>query len=84
MWFVVYSQYSCSCYPKSIHNSVSFSLVTRLHIKYSAGNCEVVHVGKDNPSFTYKMMSSELTVASQEQGFGAMIENSTKTSAQIS
>lgn len=60
-----------------MHNSVRFSIVTRLnwHIKYSADNCKVVHVRKCDPSFTHKIMSSELTVASQEKGFGAMIEN---------
>lgn len=68
-----------------MHKAVSFSLVTRLnwHIKYSSDNCKVVPTGKADPSFTYKIMSSELTFASQEQGFGAVIENSTKISAQI-
>lgn len=63
-----------------MHNSVSFSLVKRLnwHIKNNADNCKVVHMGRAYPSFIYKIMTSHLTIAFQEQGFGAMIENSTK------
>jgi len=81
-WVVVYSWYSCSYCTKPVHNSVSFSLVKRLnwHIKSSAGNCSDAY-GKDDLSFTFKMRSFELTVASQEKDFGTTIENSTKTSA---
>lgn len=63
-----------------MHNSVSFSLVTSLnwHIKSNADNCKVVHMGKVYPSLIYKIMSSDLTIAFQEKGFRAMIENSTK------
>lgn len=63
-----------------MHNSVSFSLVKRLnwHIKNNADNCKVVHMGRAYPSLIYKIMTSHLTIAFQEQGFGAMIENSTK------
>lgn len=35
-------------------------------MKFSVDKCEVMHVGKNNPSFTYKMIGSKLSVATQE------------------
>ncbi|CAM4642329.1 unnamed protein product [Lepidochelys kempii] len=55
---------------------------TKWQMKFHADQCKVMHIGKYNPNYTYKMMGSKLAVATQERDFGVIVDSSLKTSTQ--
>ncbi|CAM4594941.1 unnamed protein product [Lepidochelys kempii] len=51
-------------------------------MKFNVDKCEVIHIGKHNPNYTYKMMGSKLAVTTQERDLGVIVDSSLKTSTQ--
>lgn len=58
--------------------------VIKSQIKSDVDKCKVMHVGKDNPSFTYKIMGSKLAISTWDQNPQVIIDNSMQMSAQDS
>lgn len=58
--------------------------VIKSQIKSDVDKCKVMHMGKDNPSFTYKIMSSKLAISTWGLNPRVIIDNSMQISAQDS
>lgn len=58
--------------------------VIKSQIKSDVDKCKVMRVGKDNPSFTYKIMGSKLAISTWDQNPQVIIDNSMQMSAQDS
>ncbi|CAM5080592.1 unnamed protein product [Natator depressus] len=54
---------------------------TKWQMKFS-DKCKVMHIRKNNPNYTYKMMGSKLPVTIQERDLGVIVDSSLKISAQ--
>ncbi|CAM4589481.1 unnamed protein product [Caretta caretta] len=55
---------------------------TKLQMKFNVDKCKVMHIGKHNPNYTYKMMGSKSAVTTQEREFGVIVDSSLKSSTQ--
>ncbi|CAM5165838.1 unnamed protein product [Natator depressus] len=55
---------------------------TKWQMKFNVDKCKVMHIGKNNPNYTYKMMGSKLAVTTQERDLGVIVDSSLKTSTQ--
>lgn len=58
--------------------------VIKSQIKSDVDKCKVMCMGKDNPSFTYKIMGSKLAISTWNQNPQVIIDNSMQMSAQDS
>lgn len=58
--------------------------VIKSQIKSDVDKCKVMCMGKDNPSFPYKIMGSKLAISTREQNPQVIIDNSMQMSAQDS
>lgn len=58
--------------------------VIKSQMKSDVDKCKVMRMGKDNPSFTYKIMGSELAISTWEPNFQVIIDSSMQMSAQHS
>lgn len=58
--------------------------VIKSQMKSDVDKCKVMHMGKDNPSFTHKIMGSELAISTQERNLQVIIDSSMQMSAQHS
>uniref|UniRef100_K7EYK2 Reverse transcriptase domain-containing protein n=2 Tax=Pelodiscus sinensis TaxID=13735 RepID=K7EYK2_PELSI len=51
-------------------------------MKYNVDKCKVMHIGKNNPNYTYSMMGANLATTNQERDLGVIVDSSLKTSTQ--
>jgi len=51
-------------------------------MQFSVGKCKVMHIGKMNPIYTYKMNGQKLEEVSIEKDLGVYISNDAKPSVQ--
>ncbi|CAM4625917.1 unnamed protein product [Caretta caretta] len=55
---------------------------TKWQMKFIVDKCKVMHIGKNNPNYTYNMMGANLTTTNQEKDLGVIVDSSLKTSTQ--
>ncbi|CAM5097662.1 unnamed protein product [Natator depressus] len=55
---------------------------TKCQMKFNADKCKVMHIGKNNPNYTYNMMGANVATTNQEKDLGVIVESSLKTSTQ--
>uniref|UniRef100_A0A8C3FA90 Reverse transcriptase domain-containing protein n=1 Tax=Chrysemys picta bellii TaxID=8478 RepID=A0A8C3FA90_CHRPI len=55
---------------------------TKWQMKCNVDKCKVMHIGKNNPNYTYNMMGANLATTSQEKDLGVIVDSSLKTSTQ--
>ncbi|CAM5114425.1 unnamed protein product [Natator depressus] len=55
---------------------------TKWQMKFNVEKCKVMHIGKNNPNYTYNMMRANLATANQEKDLGVIVDSSLKTSMQ--
>ncbi|CAM4564408.1 unnamed protein product [Caretta caretta] len=55
---------------------------TKWQMKFNVDKCKVMHIGKNNPNYTYNMMGANLPMTNQERDLGVIVESSLKTSTQ--
>lgn len=58
--------------------------IIKSQVKSDVDKCKVMRMGKDNPSFTYKIMGSEVAISTWEWNFRVIIDSSMQMSAQCS
>lgn len=58
--------------------------VIKSQVKSDVDKCKVMRMGKDNPSFTHKIMGSEVAISTWEWSFRVIIDSSMQMSAQCS
>uniref|UniRef100_K7EXW6 Reverse transcriptase domain-containing protein n=1 Tax=Pelodiscus sinensis TaxID=13735 RepID=K7EXW6_PELSI len=51
-------------------------------MKFNVDKCKVMHIGKNNPNYTYSMMGANLATTNQERDLGVIVDSSLKTSTQ--
>ncbi|CAM5145823.1 unnamed protein product [Natator depressus] len=55
---------------------------TKWQMKFNVDKCKVMHIGKNNPNYTYIMMGANLATTNQEKDLGVIMDSSLKTSMQ--
>ncbi|CAM4557507.1 unnamed protein product [Lepidochelys olivacea] len=55
---------------------------TKWQMKFNVDKCKVMHIGKNNPNYTYNMMEVNLATTNQEKDPGVSVDSSLKTSTQ--
>ncbi|CAM5124383.1 unnamed protein product, partial [Natator depressus] len=55
---------------------------TKWQMKFNVDKCKVMHIGKNNPNYTYNMMRANLATPNQEKDLGVIVDSSLKTSTQ--
>uniref|UniRef100_K7F105 Reverse transcriptase domain-containing protein n=1 Tax=Pelodiscus sinensis TaxID=13735 RepID=K7F105_PELSI len=55
---------------------------TKWQMKFNVDKCKVMHIGKNNPNYTYSMMGANLAMTNQERDLGVIVDSSLKTSTQ--
>ncbi|CAM5105037.1 unnamed protein product [Natator depressus] len=55
---------------------------TKWQMKCNVDKCNVMHIGKNNPNYTYNTMGANLATTNQEKDLGVIVESSLKTSTQ--
>uniref|UniRef100_A0A8C3I5X8 Reverse transcriptase domain-containing protein n=1 Tax=Chrysemys picta bellii TaxID=8478 RepID=A0A8C3I5X8_CHRPI len=55
---------------------------TKWQIKFNVDKCKVMHIGRNNPNYTYNMMGANLATTNQEKDLGVIVDSSLKTSTQ--
>uniref|UniRef100_K7F0Y4 Reverse transcriptase domain-containing protein n=1 Tax=Pelodiscus sinensis TaxID=13735 RepID=K7F0Y4_PELSI len=55
---------------------------TKWQMKFNVHKCKVMHIGKNNPNYTYSMMGANLATTNQERDLGVIVDSSLKTSTQ--
>ncbi|CAM5148917.1 unnamed protein product [Eretmochelys imbricata] len=55
---------------------------TKWQMKFNVDKCKVMHIGKNNPNYTYNMMGPNLATTNQEKDLGVIVDSSLKTSTQ--
>ncbi|CAM4509126.1 unnamed protein product [Lepidochelys olivacea] len=55
---------------------------TKWQMKFNVDKCKVMHIGKNNPNYTYNMMRANLATTNQEKDLGVIVHSSLKTSTQ--
>uniref|UniRef100_K7F0M2 Reverse transcriptase domain-containing protein n=1 Tax=Pelodiscus sinensis TaxID=13735 RepID=K7F0M2_PELSI len=55
---------------------------TKWQMKFNVDKCKVMHIGKNNPNYTYSMMGANLATTNQERDLGVIVDSSLKTSTQ--
>ncbi|CAM4652894.1 unnamed protein product [Caretta caretta] len=55
---------------------------TKREIKFNVDKRKVMHIGKNNPNYTYNMMRANLATTNQERDLGVIVDSSLKTSTQ--
>uniref|UniRef100_A0A8C4XYG1 Reverse transcriptase domain-containing protein n=1 Tax=Gopherus evgoodei TaxID=1825980 RepID=A0A8C4XYG1_9SAUR len=55
---------------------------TKWQMKFKVDKCKVMHIGKNNPNYTYNMMGAHLATTSQEKDLGVIVDSSLKMSTQ--
>ncbi|CAM5109632.1 unnamed protein product [Eretmochelys imbricata] len=55
---------------------------TKWQMKFNVDKCKVMHIGKNNPNYTYNMMGANLPMTNQERDLGVIVDSSLKTSTQ--
>uniref|UniRef100_A0A452HI16 Reverse transcriptase domain-containing protein n=1 Tax=Gopherus agassizii TaxID=38772 RepID=A0A452HI16_9SAUR len=55
---------------------------TKWQMKFNVDKCKVMHIGKNNPNYTYNMMGANLATTSQEKDLGVIVDSSLKMSTQ--
>lgn len=58
--------------------------VIKSQMKSDVDKCKVMRMGKDNPSFTYEIMGSELAISTWERNLQVIIDSSMQMSGQHS
>ncbi|CAM4413494.1 unnamed protein product, partial [Caretta caretta] len=51
-------------------------------MKFNVDKCKVMHIGKNNPNYTYNMTGANLATTNQERDLGVIVDSSLKTSMQ--
>ena len=51
-------------------------------MEFNKSKCKIMHFGKQNPKFKYRMGDHELEATSQERDIGVIIQNDLKSSSQ--
>uniref|UniRef100_A0A8C8SCV0 Reverse transcriptase domain-containing protein n=1 Tax=Pelusios castaneus TaxID=367368 RepID=A0A8C8SCV0_9SAUR len=55
---------------------------SKWQMKFNVDKCKVMHIGKNNPNYTYNMMGANLATTSQEKDLGVIVDSSLKMSVQ--
>ncbi|CAM5145241.1 unnamed protein product [Eretmochelys imbricata] len=55
---------------------------TKWQMKFNVDKYKVMHIGKNNPNYTYNMMWANLATSNQEKDLGVIVDSSLKTSMQ--
>ncbi|CAM5151637.1 unnamed protein product [Natator depressus] len=55
---------------------------TQWQMIFNIDKCKVIHIGKNNPNYTFRMMGYKLAVITQERDLGVTVDGSLKSSAQ--
>ncbi|CAM5108054.1 unnamed protein product, partial [Natator depressus] len=53
---------------------------TKWQMKFNVDKCKVMHIGKNNPNYTYNMMGANLATTNQEKDLGVIVDSSLKMS----
>ncbi|CAM5152026.1 unnamed protein product [Natator depressus] len=77
---IVKSQADCKELQKYLSELCDWA--TKWQMKFSVDKWKVMHIGKHNPNYTYKMMGSKLVVTTQKRDLGVIVDSSLKTSTQ--
>ncbi|CAM4577882.1 unnamed protein product [Lepidochelys olivacea] len=77
---IVKTQADCEELQKDLSKLSDWA--TKWQMKFNVDKCKVMHIGKHNPNYTYKMMGSKLAVTTQKRDLGITVDSSLKTSTQ--
>ncbi|CAM4547301.1 unnamed protein product [Lepidochelys olivacea] len=77
---IIKSQADCKELQKDLSKLGDW--VTKWQMKFNVDKCKIMHIGKHDPNYTYKMMESKLVVTTQEKDLGVIVDSSLKISTQ--
>uniref|UniRef100_A0A8C3IBY2 Reverse transcriptase domain-containing protein n=1 Tax=Chrysemys picta bellii TaxID=8478 RepID=A0A8C3IBY2_CHRPI len=55
---------------------------TKWQMKFNMDKCKVMHIGKNNPNYTYNVTGANLATTNKERDLGVIVDSSLKTSMQ--
>ncbi|CAM5175590.1 unnamed protein product [Natator depressus] len=77
---IVKTKADCEAFQKDLTKLSDWA--TKWQMKFNVDKCKVMHIGKDNPNYTYNMMGANLATTNQEKDLGVIVDSSPKTSTQ--